>query len=102
MRHIATEVETGWIEGSHTVGNSAGAPVVANSIETATQIPKYHGRGGHGFAAEDANTISDRLRARKATVEGKSNELNGPDRVVNGVRVPQIHHLIGDAVEFRS
>ena len=68
-------------------GDTLTAPLVANSLETTTQIPKYHGKGGHGFAAEDANNISDRLRGRNATVVGKSNELNGPDRIVDGVKV---------------
>ena len=87
MRHLVSEVETGCAESSHTVGTSVTAPFLANSLETTTQIPKYHGKGGHGFAAEDANNLADRLRGRKATVVGKSNELNGPDRIVNGVRV---------------
>ena len=82
-------------------GDTLTAPLVANSLETTTQIPKYHGKGGHGFAAEDANNISDRLRGRNATVVGKSNELNGPDRIVDGVKVqsntirphPKLSHL---------
>ena len=52
-----------------------------------TQISKYSSRGGHGFAAEDANNLHDKLRGKIAEVIGISNELNGPDRVVNGVFV---------------
>ena len=64
------------------------APFVSNLLETQTQIPKYYGKGGHGFAAEDANTLADRLSGKwKAKVVGKSNELNGPDRIVSGVKV---------------
>ena len=50
-----------------------------------TQIPRYRFPGGQGFAAEDANNLNDKLRGKIADVIGISNELNGPDRVVNGV-----------------
>ena len=52
-----------------------------------TQILKYSSLGGHGFAAEDANNLNDKLRGKVAEVIGITNELNGPDRVVNGVFV---------------
>ena len=62
------------------------APHVANSVER-TQISKYHTKGGHGFAAEDANHLTDQLRGKRAKVVGQSNEAHGPDRLVNGVKV---------------
>ena len=52
-----------------------------------TQILRYPLPGGHGFAAEDANNLNDKLRGKIAEVIGISNELNGPDRVVDGVFV---------------
>ena len=52
-----------------------------------TQILRYPSPGGHGLAAEDANNLNDKLRGKIAEVIGISNELNGPDRVVNGVFV---------------
>ena len=53
-----------------------------------TQISKYHTpKGGHGFAAEDANTFADKIRLRKVEVTGPSNESNGPDRIVDGVKI---------------
>ena len=58
----------------------------AKSIES-TQWRKYHTRSGHGFAAEDANALHDRLRGRKVEMAGLSNELNGPDRIVDGCRI---------------
>lgn len=61
-------------------------PIDAAALER-TQIAKYHTKGGHGFAAEDANTIADRLSGKDAKVIGKSNELGGPDRVVDGIFV---------------
>ena len=62
------------------------APLVAQALEK-TQIAKYHTKGGHGFAAEDANHFADSIRGRKAEVVGITNELNGADRVVDGLRV---------------
>ncbi|RKU18891.1 hypothetical protein C6503_08695 [Candidatus Poribacteria bacterium] len=52
-----------------------------------TRILKFPLPGGHGFAAEDANNLNDKLRGKIAEVIGMSNELNGPDRVVDGVFV---------------
>ncbi len=50
-----------------------------------TQILRYPLPGGQGLAAEDANNLNDKLQGKIAKVIGISNELNGPDRVVNGV-----------------
>lgn len=52
-----------------------------------TQIGKYHTRNGHGFAAEDANALDDLLKVRRVSQVGKSNTLNGPDRIVDGVEI---------------
>lgn len=61
-------------------------PFVAQAIER-IQIAKYHTLGGHGFAAEDVNTLIDRLTAKKAEVVGVSNQLHGADRLVDGVLI---------------
>jgi len=37
---------------------------------------------GHGFAAEKANNLSDRLHGKNATVVGGDNVRNGPDRKI--------------------
>ena len=66
--------------------NALSASLAAQELEK-TQISRYHTKGGHGFAAEDANTLNDRFSGKKAEVVGTSNEKNGPDRVVDGVRV---------------
>ncbi len=62
------------------------APLVAQSLER-TQIAKYHTKGGHGFSAEDANNFADAIRGKRAEVVGISNELNGADRIVDGLQV---------------
>ena len=102
MRRVESEEDTGCIDSktrssytnrqsptakTNRVGNTLTAPLVAVSLETKTQISKYHGKGGHGFAAEDANTLADRLNGRKARIVGRSNKLNGTDRIVDGVKV---------------
>jgi len=62
------------------------APLVAQVLEK-TQIAKYHTKGGHGFSAEDANNFSDALRGKQVEAVGISNELNGADRIVDGLKV---------------
>jgi hypothetical protein len=50
-----------------------------------TQWTKYKSpKGGHGFAAEDANALNDKLRGRKVEKIGLNNKLNGADRIVDG------------------
>ena len=60
--------------------------IIATEIEK-TQINKFHTKGGAGFAAEDANLLNDKLRGHKVDQVGTTNELNGADRVVNGVSI---------------
>jgi hypothetical protein len=65
------------------VGGAGSTPSAAE-IEN-TQWTKYKGpKGGHGFAAEDANALNDKLRGKKVEKTGLSNELNGADRIVYG------------------
>ncbi|WP_315450896.1 hypothetical protein [uncultured Treponema sp.] len=59
----------------------------AKEIES-TQWAKYKGeKGGHGFAAEDANALNDKLKGKKVDKVGTSNKFNGPDRVANGIEI---------------
>lgn len=63
------------------------APGFAFNIEQ-TNINHYRTKNtGHGYAAEDANALNDILRGRKVELTGKTNELNGADRIVDGVKV---------------
>lgn len=72
-----------------TDGLSAGE--VARVLEN-TQINKYHTRGGTGYAAEDANALSDKMRLRRVDVTGPSNKALGPDRIVDGVQIQTKYH----------
>lgn len=58
----------------------------AQNIEE-LQWRKYGTMQGHGFAAEDANAQYDILRGKKVVKTGVSNEANGADRIVNGVKI---------------
>lgn len=42
---------------------------------------------GHGIIAEDYGTILDKLSGNDATVVGRDNAKNGPDKIVNGVAI---------------
>ena len=62
------------------------SPELANSFEN-TQIGKFHTKGGTGFSAEEANALNDRLRLKIVEITGTTNELNGIDRIVDGVAI---------------
>jgi len=67
--------------------NHLSAPLVSAGIEQ-TNINHYRTNNtGHGFAAEDANALSDVLYGRKVELTGKTRELNGADRIVDGVQI---------------
>jgi hypothetical protein len=61
-------------------------PEIARRLEQ-LQIIKYHTKGGHGFAAEDDNTLADVVRGRRVERIGISNSVDGPDRIVKCVTV---------------
>lgn len=51
------------------------------------QYPKYRNKQGHGWAAEDANAMADRLSGKKVEQVGRDNCLNGADRISNGIEI---------------
>ena len=51
------------------------------------QWTKYQTKQGHGFAAEDMNALCDAHKWKKVDKVGLNNELNGADRIVNGVAI---------------
>ena len=50
----------------------------------AEPMAKFHGKQGHGFAAERANNLLDRIHGLEASVTGDGNAPNGDDRMVEG------------------
>ena len=51
------------------------------------QWTKYHSKQGHGFAAEDANALYDKMHGKHVDKVGLDNSKNGADRIVNGVEI---------------
>lgn len=47
----------------------------------------FHARQGHGFAAEKANNLRDRVAGDDVRNVGADNKKDGPDRLVNGVEI---------------
>ena len=52
------------------------------TIEKTYAERKFAAAQGHGFAAEQANNLSDVLRGEKAVVIGDNNAKNGADRKI--------------------
>ena len=62
------------------------AGLVAGNLEAISllqNMAKFNARQGHGFAAEMANDLADRLRLRNAKIVGNNNKENGADREIN-------------------
>lgn len=63
------------------------ASVASTECTNNQQCTKYHSKQGHGFAAEDANAMWDRLHGKAVDKVGINNAKNGADRIVNGVEI---------------
>lgn len=62
----------------------AGGPdKVVGGINYNLDLGKGNTNSGHGIYAEDVNNHIDRIHKKKATVVGRNNAKNGPDRIVN-------------------
>lgn len=48
---------------------------------------KFHAKQGHGFSAEKANNLYDKLTGHNAKILGDDNAKNGADRIVDGVYI---------------
>ena len=48
------------------------------------RLNRFNGRQGHGFAAEQGNTLIDKVHGRDARIVGDGNAKNGADRMVDG------------------
>ena len=69
-------------------GVDAASASLSTKATESTQWRKYRNpKSSHGYAAEDANALCDRLHGRKVVKTGESNAPDGPDRIVDGVRI---------------
>ena len=67
--------------------NGASAASSAQSTNSYMQYAQYRNRQAHGWAAEDANAMADRLSGKSVNQTGWNNSHNGADRIVDGVRI---------------
>ena len=67
--------------------NGAAVSSSAQSTNRYMQYPRYRNKQGHGWAAEDANAMADRLAGKRVNQVGGCNAANGADRIVNGVEI---------------
>lgn len=65
-------------------GLAAGA---RGAVNKSFEEERFHGKQGHGFAAERANDLFDRATGHDAKITGDNNAKNGPDRFVDGVYI---------------
>ena len=84
----------GWHLGtrhSHLDSGILGTSTILSSRATeSTQWRQYRCGNrptGHGYAAEDANALADRQHGHKVEKTGWNNTPDGPDRIVDGVKI---------------
>lgn len=65
-------------------GTEAGNYGIVNKLY---EEEKFHARQGHGFAAERANNLYDRLHGKDAKIIGDNNAKDGADRIVDGIKI---------------
>lgn len=58
---------------------------------------RFNGKQGHGFAAERANHLIDKMRLKNAKILGDNNAPSGPDRLVSGVKIQSKYCQTGKA-----
>ena len=58
-----------------------------NETNKSFEEEKFHASRGHGFAAERANNLFDKLTGHDAQIVGDDNAKNGADRIVDGVYI---------------
>lgn len=66
------------------------AGVTYGNVSNASTIygeTKFNAARGHGFAAERANHLYDKVTGNDAQLVGDDNAKNGADRIVNGVQI---------------
>lgn len=69
--------------------NVVGGTVVGNykTVNKLFEEEKFHSRQGHGFTAERANNLYDKLTGKNAFIVGDNNAKNGADRIADGIEI---------------
>ena len=76
-----------------TIGNVGG--YLQANIKTSNKLyseTKFYRNpsGGHGFAAESANNLNDKLKGKRAEITGIDNKKNGADRIIKRRNTPPL------------
>ena len=71
-------------EGAMACGVAIGA---YGQVNKSFNEERFHAAQGHGFAAERANTLYDKLTGHDVKILGDDNVKNGADRIVDGVMI---------------
>ncbi len=66
---------------------SAGTKQTVDSLQTSKYKTGKNGSTGHGFLAEDYNTMVDQRTGHNVKKVGVSNKKNGADRIVDGKQI---------------
>lgn len=75
-------------EGRKTGAEAAGIGVGNyGNVNKLYEEEKFHSRQGHGFAAERANHLYDKMTGHDAKIVGDDNAKNGADRIVDGIYI---------------
>ena len=85
---LAKNIDAKFEETNHSGAYSGG--IAYGNYETVNKVydeERFHARQGHGFAAERANTLYDRVTGHNAEILGDDNAKNGADRIVDGVYI---------------
>ena len=84
-------------EESSVEAKSAGITVAAKeTVNKDYDEEKFHARRGHGFAAERANHLNDKIHGRDARIVGDDNAKDGADRIVDGVFIQSKYCATGN------
>lgn len=80
-------------------GAEAGGIAMGNygNVNRGYEEEKFHAEQGHGFAAERANNLYDKLTGHDAKILGDDNAKNGADRIVDGVYIQSKYCQTGNA-----
>lgn len=70
-------------------GAASGGLAAGNyrTVNKSFEEEKFHSRQGHGFAAERANHLVDKMIGHDSKILGDDNAKNGADRIVDGVYI---------------
>ena len=74
---------------NNNIGAEAGGLGIGSyhTVNNQFEEEKFHAYQGHGFAAERANTLYDKMTGHDGKIVGDDNAKNGADRIVDGIYI---------------